>query len=79
MGSKHSAPYIDETYDQIHNKYKRAQAVVSETQRLCNLTDFQWKTLREKISPILEHNHNHVNSMRERKQSLIKDITNKYK
>jgi hypothetical protein len=48
--------YIDETYDTIQNASERLQAIITEMQRISNLTPQQKHQLTHDIQPILDHN-----------------------
>lgn len=51
-------PYIDETYDSVCDPVVRFQMLLSELERLMQLSEDKWQTMIEEIEPILSHNFN---------------------
>ena len=59
-GYKTFSPYINEEYDTILDDKERFNAVVSEIERLCALTDDEWVEWERNILPIVKHNSQHI-------------------
>lgn len=59
-GYKTFHPYIDESYDSIQDDTERFNAVVSEIERLCMLTDDEWNEWERNILAIVKHNSKHI-------------------
>ena len=56
-GFKTYHPYIDESYDEIKNPYKRMVKIVDEVERLSQMNDKEIKSFLTKIKYIAEHNY----------------------
>lgn len=59
MGFKTFSPYIDESYDDIEDDYKRLDKIANEILRICNLPDEEIIELQKNIKPMVDHNHQH--------------------
>ncbi len=55
---------INEEYDQIEDDELRLQALEEEVLRLANLTDDEWLVLQVQLKPIIDHNYNHLLSIK---------------
>lgn len=53
------SPFIDESYDNIADDHIRLEAIVSEVNRLCCLSDRELDQFVNNVKPILEHNRKH--------------------
>ena len=56
-GFKTYHPYIDESYDEIKNPYRRMVKIVDEVERLSQMNDKEIKSFLTKIKYIAEHNY----------------------
>lgn len=56
-GFKTFHPFINESYDNIINKTKRIDAIVSEVDRLCKKNEKEWDLFLDNVKPILKHNY----------------------
>ena len=52
--------WIDESYDTIADPDQRLQAIVTQTQRLCAMSDSDLREMHQEMQPVLEHNFNHL-------------------
>ena len=57
LGFQTFGSVIDESYDDIFNSRKRYQAAFHQVRRLCEMDQ---RIVLDKISPVIEHNYNHV-------------------
>lgn len=60
LGFKTFSPYIDESYDDIEDYFERMKAANKEIHRLCQMSNYELKEMREGLLNILEHNYNHM-------------------
>jgi uncharacterized protein YPO0396 len=60
-GYKTFAPYINESYDDIVDDDERLDAIVSEINRLCSMTEQELVQFTHDIKEIVEHNSTHFN------------------
>jgi len=68
-GFKTFHPHIDETYDTIECDIERANAILKEVTRLCNLTKHEWDKLIHDLTPVLIYN---LARLRNEGQSIAK-------
>ena len=57
LGYKSFSPYIDESYDNELDDYKRLHMIVEETKRLCNLNEDELKLFLAETKKIVEYNY----------------------
>jgi hypothetical protein len=57
IGYKTFHPYIDESYDEVHDDELRFKMVTDEIIRLCNQSDEEWIIWQNNIKEIVEHNY----------------------
>ena len=57
IGYKTFHPYIDESYDEVHDDEQRLRMIVAEIIRLCNQSDEEWIIWQNNIKEIVEHNY----------------------
>jgi len=56
FGFKTFSPWINETYDTITNNYDRLQAIISEIDRIAQLSYADLQPMHKELMPIFEHN-----------------------
>lgn len=56
LGYKTFDPYINESYDQEPDDFKRLDLIVKEILRLSKFTSEQWTEWQSQIKPLVEHN-----------------------
>lgn len=56
LGYQTFSPYIDESYDDIEDDYKRLDKIVDIMKELADKDQSFWDDFTEKVKPILEHN-----------------------
>ena len=56
-GFKTFSPYIDESYDNEKNSYKRLKKIIIEVERLCKLNDEQIKEFILQTEEIVKYNY----------------------
>lgn len=64
LGFKSYAPYINESYDEETDDFKRLDMVIDEVKRLSQFTDEQWLDWQRGIQEIVEYNYNHLQQAR---------------
>jgi hypothetical protein len=74
QGFKTFHPYIDESYDEEKNPYKRMKMIIKETKRLSKLTLDEMNEWYKKLQPILEHNNKQLYSL-----DSLDELTAKFK
>lgn len=62
-GFKTFSPYINEDYDDIEDKNDRVNALITETKRLCSMSESEWSDLLINIEPILKHNYQNAKQL----------------
>jgi hypothetical protein len=60
LGFKTFSPFIDESYDNETNTFKRTEMIANEVKRLCNMSQEEIHTWYWNMQDILVHNHNHL-------------------
>lgn len=75
LGYKTFHPYIDETYDSLHDDY-RVKAAMNEVVKLINFTDKEWINFMHNITPILEHNISNYSNRLQDIHNLIELLLN---
>lgn len=58
LGYKTFSPYIDESYDDEEDDYKRLFMIVNEVKRLCDLPDEHLHKFLTSMKEVVEHNYN---------------------
>ena len=58
LGYKTFSPWIDESYDDIHDDDTRMERIVEEVTRLTNLSDEEWLEIQINLAEIIEYNFN---------------------
>lgn len=51
--------WIDESYDEVKNPFKRLDMITAEIEKICSLTPDERNALYEEMLPVLEHNRRH--------------------
>ena len=69
LGYKTFSPYIDESYDNETNDYKRLSMIVEETKRLSNLNDNELTDFLNGTKEIVEYNYEYLTT----KNTLVQD------
>ena len=59
-GFKTFQPYINESYDNEANHFKRLEMVLQEIKRICNLSDDEKIKWMNNVQPIVKYNWNHL-------------------
>ena len=59
-GFKTFEPYINESYDNEPNHFRRLEMVLQETKRLCSLSDEEKIQFQKNVLPIIKFNWNHM-------------------
>ena len=59
-GFKTFRPYINESYDNEANHFKRLEMVLQEIKRICNLSDDEKIKWMNNVQPIVKYNWNHL-------------------
>lgn len=62
LGYKTFSPYFNEDYDLEENPCKRMMMIVNEVERLCNLSDEEWKNILVELNKICYYNYMHLTS-----------------
>lgn len=75
LGFKTFHDFWDESYDQIHNHYKRLDAIVKLCREISQWDKNRVLEFRRQVKPILEHN---FNLLKERPEKLISERIAKY-
>ena len=60
LGYKTFSPYIDESYDDEPNSYKRIYMIAKEAERLSKLSGVELTEFLNNCKPIVEYNYNHL-------------------
>lgn len=60
LGYKTFSPYIDESYDNETDDYKRLFMIIKETKRLSNLTDSELEEFLIGMREVVEYNYQHL-------------------
>jgi hypothetical protein len=60
LGYKTFSPFFNEDYDLEENPCKRMIMIVNEVERLCNLSDEEWKNMLVEINKICYYNFTHL-------------------
>lgn len=63
-GYKTFHPFINESYDLIHDDEDRLDAIMEEVLRLAKFNEQEWLHWQENVIPIVEHNFNLIRSRR---------------
>lgn len=58
-GFKTFSKWIDESYDDIEDPYRRLDAITEEIEKICALTKDEQRVMYNEMLPILMHNRNH--------------------
>tara|TARA_B100000073_G_C23731335_1_gene570902 strand:- start:7 stop:1419 length:1413 start_codon:yes stop_codon:yes gene_type:complete len=72
-GFKTFEPYINESYDNEPNHFRRLEMVLQETKRLCNLSDDEKIKFMKHIEPIVKYNWNHLIYLFKNNYSWLED------
>ena len=59
-GLKTFEPYVNESYDNEPNHFRRLEMVLQETKRICNLSDDEKIKWMMNVQPIVKYNWNHL-------------------
>ena len=78
-GFKTFHPYIDESYDEIKNPYKRMVMIIDEVERLSKLNDEESKQFLINIRDIVDYNYDKLLSDKKRLDKLVKELTRRIK
>ena len=62
LGYKTFSPFFNEDYDLEENPCKRMMMIVNEVERLCKLSDEEWKNMLVELNKICHYNLMHLNS-----------------
>jgi hypothetical protein len=60
LGFKTFAPYIDESYDEELDQYRRVMMIINEVERLCKMNREEIHEWHKNLMPILKHNQQHL-------------------
>lgn len=63
-GYKTFSEVINEDYDSIQDDNQRLEALEKEILRLATLTDAEWLEVQKVLKPIIDHNYNHLLSIK---------------
>lgn len=61
-GYKTFSPHVDETYDTIEDDQERMLAILREVERLCGLSDDEWRIIQTELMPIFKYNYDKLMS-----------------
>lgn len=56
LGFKTFSPWLDESYDDIADRFERADAIVNSLQKFCNLTDAEKQLVCFEMKSVTDHN-----------------------
>ena len=73
-GFKTFHPYIDESYDEIKNPYKRMVMIIDEVERLSKLNDEESKQFLLNTRHIVDYNYDKLLNDKKRLDKLVKEL-----
>jgi hypothetical protein len=60
LGYRTFSPYINEDYDLPDSDENRMLKIVTEIERLCNMSDIEWLDWQQNVKEIVDHNYNNL-------------------